>query len=473
MNRVTAQDFYDYTKCPHRVYLNRFGDPKEKLRESDFLNLLFESALLHELNVIKDLPYRRPEGETPEEQAISTLKMMEEGSERIYQGILIADDQSGRPDLLERVDGQSKFGDYFYKPVDIKSGSGYEDQREGTLREDYGMQLFHYAKLLEKIQGAFPAEGEILNRKGDRITYPLDRFSDSYSDVLPEVTTLVNGAKSDEPVRCQSCAQCQWWGHCEPILVKNNDISLLPEIGRARRNELTKARVRSVPDVLSVDLKKVRLKGIGPKITESLARHAEVTLSGKMMVLQKPVFRDARIKVYFDFEDDPTQELVYLCGLLFDPPWNGQDYYGLIGADEQGESQMWEDFQKICSDIRNEDFVVFHYSAYEKTKMNQLETKYGAADKDALEHFRGRMTDLFSTVKQSVVLPIRGYGLKHVSAFLGYKYSAEDASGAQSIVWFQEYQKDPSKTETLEKILTYNREDCIAMRVVYDWLRSI
>ena len=45
MARVTAQDFYDYDKCPHRVYLNRFGDPKEKLPQSDFLNLLFERAL--------------------------------------------------------------------------------------------------------------------------------------------------------------------------------------------------------------------------------------------------------------------------------------------------------------------------------------------------------------------------------------------------------------------------------------------
>ena len=42
MARITAQDFYDYDKCPHRVYLNRFGDPQEKLPQSDFLNLLFE-----------------------------------------------------------------------------------------------------------------------------------------------------------------------------------------------------------------------------------------------------------------------------------------------------------------------------------------------------------------------------------------------------------------------------------------------
>jgi predicted RecB family nuclease len=52
--RINAQDFYDFDKCPHRVYLNRFGDPKEKLPHSDFLNMLFENALTHEHEVISD-----------------------------------------------------------------------------------------------------------------------------------------------------------------------------------------------------------------------------------------------------------------------------------------------------------------------------------------------------------------------------------------------------------------------------------
>jgi len=74
MARVTAQDFYDYDKCPHQgvpVYLNRFGDPKEKLPQSDFLNLLFERALDHEQDVINDLPYEMLNGSTLEERASS------------------------------------------------------------------------------------------------------------------------------------------------------------------------------------------------------------------------------------------------------------------------------------------------------------------------------------------------------------------------------------------------------------------
>jgi len=75
--RITAQDFYDFDKCPHRVYLNRFGDPKEKLPHSDFLNLLFENALRHERNVIADMVYETPEGTTLEQRALSTFQLMQ------------------------------------------------------------------------------------------------------------------------------------------------------------------------------------------------------------------------------------------------------------------------------------------------------------------------------------------------------------------------------------------------------------
>lgn len=62
---------------------------------------------------------------------------------------------SGRPDLLERVPSKSTFGDFFYKPVDIKGGSGYEDAENGVLREDYGLMLYHYGALLQNCRGSF------------------------------------------------------------------------------------------------------------------------------------------------------------------------------------------------------------------------------------------------------------------------------------------------------------------------------
>jgi hypothetical protein len=38
---------------------------------------------------------------------------------------------------------------------------------------------------------------------------------------------------------------------------------------------------------------------------------------------------------------------------------------------------------------------------------------------------------------------------------------------------FQKYQADQSQTDVLETLLTYNREDCLAMKYVEGWLRTL
>lgn len=473
MARVTAQDFYDYDKCPHRVYLNRFGDSNEKLPQSDFLNLLFERALFHERDVITDLPYEMPKGSTLEEQARSTIQLMEAGVERIYHGVFLQDEASGIPDLLEKTNGKSRFGDYFYKPVDIKSGSGYEDEDRGILRADYGTQLYHYGVLLEGAQGSFPPDGEILNRRRERVLYRLDQFKNLYQDVFPDVRNIATGARRDEPARCGACIQCQWWGHCEKVLLAANDVSLLPDIGRTKKAMLNGAGVHSIHDIPKFDFAAVKLKGIGPKTLDSMKRSAEVALSGKPVFLGKVPLRDAALKIYFDFEDDPTQELIYLCGSWVEPAIHGLNYHGLFCTDETGEAKMWSDFQQLCGAIQSQDYIVFHYSTYERTKIRMLERKYGVREKCSLELFKSRMVDLLPIVERSVVLPARGYGLKYVAPFAGHTYSAENAGGAQSIVWFHEYQLNPSRSDVLEKLLTYNKEDCVAMKMVEGWLRKI
>jgi len=259
-NRVTAQDFYDYAKCPHRVYLNRFGNAQEKLPLSDFLNLLFERALLHEHQVIASLAYQLPSGESLEERAASTIKLMQIGAERIYQGVLLQPEYSGIPDLLERVDGPgSRFGRHFYKPVDIKSGSGYENEEKGELRQDYGLQLFHYATLVEKIQGAFPPDGVILNKRGQRVVYPLGDFRDLYAHTLPELRALVTGAKAEEPALSAYCFKCQWWGHCEPVLQEGQDVTLLPDVGRSKKVALNGAGIRSIAEIPGFDFSGVKI----------------------------------------------------------------------------------------------------------------------------------------------------------------------------------------------------------------------
>jgi predicted RecB family nuclease len=471
--RVTAQDFFDYDKCPHRVYLNRFGEESEKQPQAAFLNLLFERALSHEEEVVADLPYETPSGATLEERALATLELMKRGVARIYHAVLLQDCESGIPDLLEKVDGASTLGGHFYMPVDIKSGSGYANREKGELREEYGMQLYHYGMLLQAVQGTFPPDGAILNRDRERVPYRLEQFRRAYETTLPRVRALVTGAMQDVPALSAACGYCQWWSRCDKILEEAKDVTLLPDVGRSKKLTLNSAGVRSIPQLAKFDFSRVKLKGIGPKTVESMKRAAVISLTKKMQVLAAAAIPDPPRKIYLDFEDDPTQELIYLCGMWIDPPLDNLNYHGLFSADAQGERKIWEELQNLCAKFAAEDYIVFHYSPYERNKLASLERKYGARESDALDEFKSRMVDLHPIVKETVALPAKSYGLKSVAPFVGLKYSAADAGGAQSIVWFQQYQQDPSRADILETLLTYNKEDCLAMKEIESWLRTL
>ena len=332
--RITAQDFYDYDKCPHRVYLNRFGDPTEKLPESEFLNLLFENGTAHEWEVVKGLEYEMPIGESLEERSASTLELMKRGAKLIYQGVLLQPAEVGIPDLLERVPGRSKFGKYFYRPIDIKAGSGFAVQAKAKLRHDYGMQLYHYGRLLEKIQGKFPLRAEILSKENERVPYPLKQFKAEYKKAEREIEALTKGVKNDEPALCGECGNCQWWGHCEKALVAADDVTLLADVGRSRKHILNAGGVQSIHDLARFDFSKARLKGIGAKTAEAMKQQATCVISDKIEVIAKPIIPNPRRKIYLDFEDDPSQDLIYLCGMWVEPAIRGLNYHGIFCMDE-------------------------------------------------------------------------------------------------------------------------------------------
>ena len=132
--------------------------------------------------------------------------------------------------------------------------------------------------------------------------------------------------------------------------------------------------------------------------------------------------------------------------------------------EEKAARELWRYIDSL-----SEDDVIYHYGSYEKTKANRLKEKYGLPEA-TLEKFDRLRVDLYRVVEQCSDWPLSSYGVKSIAKHLGFKWTSEDASGANSIAWFQEYQSNPANKELFEKILTYNREDCEAMIVVKDYL---
>ncbi|MBI4120234.1 MAG: ribonuclease H-like domain-containing protein, partial [Parcubacteria group bacterium] len=81
-------------------------------------------------------------------------------------------------------------------------------------------------------------------------------------------------------------------------------------------------------------------------------------------------------------------------------------------------------------------------------------------------------------VVESVVLPLYFYSLKDVARYLGFEWQSEDAGGAESVVWYNDWlaSRGPDgqagDQKIMDKIIHYNEDDVQATLFVKEWLEK-
>ena len=84
------------------------------------------------------------------------------------------------------------------------------------------------------------------------------------------------------------------------------------------------------------------------------------------------------------------------------------------------------------------------------------------------------LIDIHKVATNSVVFPTYGNGLKQIAPYLGFAWRHKDVSATESISMYLEYVDSPEEHKIkFQKIIDYNEDDCIATRVIKDWLASL
>jgi predicted RecB family nuclease len=123
------------------------------------------------------------------------------------------------------------------------------------------------------------------------------------------------------------------------------------------------------------------------------------------------------------------------------------------------------------------DSIVGSVAAEQQCLCRELQQKYPAVcNPNELEALFSsgpeRSFDLYYDAVKKSEWPTRDYSVKTLAKFSGFQWRDPDPSGASSIQWFDEWvnTRDPALKQ---RILEYNEDDCVAMRVVLDRLRGI
>ena len=467
---MNATDIFKFLHCPHWPYYDRYATPEEtSMRRplTDAERRRQEDGVAHEGDVVRSLAALRTVENAPitgnvQQDAEATLALMRKGVDLIYQATLVAGNRDGRPDLVEKREGASNLGAWHYVPIDVKSTHELEKYQK--------LQLAFYSDLLEKTQGTYPEDAAIVNVRAERISFDPAAMREELEIVCADIEKSLAGEKPD-PVLRKDCFETGPWGAlCQHDAEAANDIALLYNVNVPKLRALRKLGVRTVQDAAGIDPATLANaeKGLTFHALDTIRRQAR-SLAAKEVIIRKPVeLPVAPLEIHFDIESDPPNDLDYLYGVLVRDPVEGDAYTAFVSPDLENEGEMWFKFLAWVEQLPLE-YVVYHFSPYEKTRLAILEARYGGSH--YLDLFRSNMVDLKEFVSHSATFPLYFYSLKSVAKFLGFSWREGVKTGGESVDKFEQYLATGDRA-ILDSIIRYNEDDVRATAHVKDWLEE-
>lgn len=489
--KITASALYDYVHCPHRVFLDKFEDYTKRDEISPFVRLLWERGYLYEKEVISKLevPFTDLSAMQGEEKEDATTKAINNSDSLIYSGRITFNNKVGEPDILRKNESG-------YIAGDIKSGAGLEsssDLEEGKPKKHYTVQLALYTDILIGKNFGSTSNAFVWDINGEEIIYDFDKPLSStsptslwqfYKDCENDVSNIYRKKIITNPAYSSMCKLCQWRTFCTGELIRSDDLTLIPELGRQKRDTLN-LKMMTVKELADANIndytdgKKTIFRGIGLKTLKKFQYRAALQKdpNPKPLLTGNIVFPTTDIEIFFDVETDPMRDICYLHGFYVRHKNKSDGEYTFFYANDISPEEEKNAFANAFKFVNeNQPSIIYYYSKYERTIWRKLQQKYpSVCSPDQIEDIfsNSKSVDLyFDVVKKFTEWPTYNYSIKTLAQYLGFKWRDEDPSGASSIEWYHQWidKKDPL---IKKRIIEYNEDDCVATAVLLDGLREL
>ena len=477
---LSPSDVTAFLACEHLTALS-LAHARGELERPEVANeqaeLIFRKGLEHERAYLESL---RAEGKTIREielgeheweRAVAeTEQALRDGVDVVYQGVFADEGWRGIADfLLRQPDGS-------YEALDTKLAR--------TARPPYILQLLFYNAQLARVQGREPERIHVLLGSGERASFRADEFAAYYRRVRRRLERFVAAPPPTEPLPVDHCRMCDFKPLCDRHWDAVDHLSRVAGVYRSQLERLAAAGITTLA-ALGRAPRAPAPDGMAVDTWERLREQAELQLWARehgrdRFVLLQPEPESGLAllpdpspgDLFFDFEGNPFWDrdgsLEYLWGIL---DADGE-FTPLHAHDHETERQALERFVDLVVNRleRYPDLHVYHYAQYEITALRRLMRRYGTREAELDDLLgRGVFVDLYRVVRNGVRVSRPGYGLKELEAFLDFVRRAEIKDGGTSIVVFEQWMqtRDPALLAQLDG---YNREDCVATRLLRDWL---
>jgi predicted RecB family nuclease len=532
--RLAATDVSDHLACRHLTNLELSAARGERERpqwEAPDLLVIQELGLRHERRYLEHLRQSGRDvlnlGGMDESRIVDeTLRAMEAGAEVIAQGALRVGRWFGRPDVLRKVAGVSRFGNWSYEAYDCKLA---RETKATTI-----LQLAFYSELLGEISRppSLPKDAGVASPPSSQAqrSFSWNEPQAAATESLPEFMWVVppgkdfapecyrvaeyaayyryvkerlesasaSGRTETYPEPCTHCDVCRWFRECAERRRGDDHLSLVAGIRRQQRDQLEVWEAETVAKlaVLPIPLEQKPLHGSREGIVR-VREQARVQVEGR--TLQKPV-HEVLLPIVEGTgfcrlpEPSPGDVFVDLEGDPFIGECGQQYMFGLVATGDGGVlryEKRWaftaeeekRGFEWFVDEVmaRWKKFPamhVFHFGAYEPGAFKNLMGKYATREEEIDSMLRaGLFVDLHTVFKQGLRASVEEYSLKKLEVFYGFerKTPLDESRSAMRYVehrlelgWDDEELPDKFR----DAMEGYNGEDCFSTAALRDWLEG-
>jgi uncharacterized protein len=495
---LSATDVSNFLGCRHRTGLElahaagrlpkpRFDDP--------LLDALFARGLEHERRHVASLAGRvvdLAEVKDADVAAERTLAALREGADAIVQAALADGSWRGRPDVLVKVPGKSRFGAFAYEVEDTKLAS---ETRAAAI-----VQLGLYCELLERVQGTRPERFRVVTPRGP-FSYRTDDFAAYFRFVSRALEAAAQGGAADGsyPEPCEHCEICPWLTRCAARWREDDHLSLVAGISRLQRRELEARGIGTLRALAEAPLPLAfRPKRGAPETYVRVREQARVQLEARA---RGPTYELLEVApgeglcrlptpspgdLFLDLEGAPfAGELgaggrEYLFGVATSGAGGAPAYEGRWAETAAGERAAFERLidRIVAARAAHPGAHVYHYAPYEPAALKRLACRHATRERALDELLRGgAFVDLYAVVRQALRAGVERYSIKNLEPLTGYVRAVELAHARrhlQAVELALEHdalgELEPAVRAAVEG---YNRDDCASALRLRDWLEGL
>ncbi|MDQ3703418.1 MAG: IS66 family transposase [Chloroflexota bacterium] len=339
------------------------------------------------------------------------------------------------------------------------------------MSEDQRLELLFAGYVLGQLQPGLPAAGTIVDLDGRIHRVPLSKHYARLDPIIATLRAWMAASPADLPhpspvILNKHCPQCPFRTTCAAEAEHDDDLSLLARITPKARQRYRDRGIFTVRQLsyLFRPRKKRRHTPAGP-VHYQPELQALALRTGKTYLHELPALTRQRVELFLDVEGIPDRRAYYLLGLLVCNE-STVAYHAFWADAAEDEERMWRQLLATLNDYPNAP--VYHYGQYDARAVATLAKRYGTDGAGLTQ----RLVNLTAAIHGKVYFPVRSNRLKDIGRFLGVSWTAPEASGLQSLVWRHRWEKTRQE-EDKQHLLTYNEEDCRALRALANELTRL